>query len=82
MNASLDEDAQEIVFHDSYDIGVAVDTDAGLTVPVVRNAEEKRLAEIASDIERFATAARTGALKSEDLRGERSPSPAPGPSAD
>ena len=79
MNASLDEDAQEIVFHDSYDIGVAVDTDAGLTVPVVRNAEEKRLAEIASEIERFATAARTGALKSEDLRGGTFTVTSPGP---
>ena len=79
MNASLDEDAQEIVFHDSYDIGVAVDTDAGLTVPVVRNAEEKRLAEIASDIERFATAARAGNLKSEDLRGGTFTVTSPGP---
>ena len=79
MNASLDEDAQEIVFHDSYDIGVAVDTDAGLTVPVVRNAEEKRLAEIASEIERFATAARAGTLKSEDLRGGTFTVTSPGP---
>ncbi len=79
MNASLDEDAQEIVFHDSYDIGVAVDTDAGLTVPVVRNAEEKRLAEIASDIERFATAARAGTLKTEDLRGGTFTVTSPGP---
>ena len=79
MNASLDEAAQEIVFHDSYDIGVAVDTDAGLTVPVVRNADRKRLAEIASDIERFATAARAGALKSEDLRGGTFTVTSPGP---
>jgi pyruvate/2-oxoglutarate dehydrogenase complex dihydrolipoamide acyltransferase (E2) component len=79
LNASLDEDAQEIVFHDSYDIGVAVDTDAGLTVPVVRNADGKRLAEIASDIERFATAARAGTLKSEDLRGGTFTVTSPGP---
>jgi pyruvate/2-oxoglutarate dehydrogenase complex dihydrolipoamide acyltransferase (E2) component len=79
MNASLDEDAQEIVFHDSYDIGIAVDTDAGLTVPVVRNADEKRLGEIASDIDRFATAARAGTLKSEDLRGGTFTVTSPGP---
>ena len=69
MNASLDDDAQEIVFHDNYDIGVAVDTDAGLTVPVIRDADGKRLVQIAADIERFAREARAGTLKSEDLRG-------------
>ncbi|MBA2427528.1 MAG: 2-oxo acid dehydrogenase subunit E2 [Actinobacteria bacterium] len=37
LNASLDEEAGEIVFHDRYDIGIAVDTPAGLTVPVVRD---------------------------------------------
>jgi pyruvate/2-oxoglutarate dehydrogenase complex dihydrolipoamide acyltransferase (E2) component len=79
MNASLDEDAQEIVFHDSYDIGIAVDTDAGLTVPVVRNADTKRLVEIASDIDRFATAARAGTLKGEDLRGGTFTVTSPGP---
>lgn len=79
MNASLDEDAQEIVFHDNYDIGIAVDTDAGLTVPVVRDADRKRLVEIASDIERFAAAARAGTLKSEDLRGGTFTVTSPGP---
>ena len=79
MNASLDEDAQEIVFHDRYDIGIAVDTDAGLTVPVVRGADRKRLVEIASDIERFATAAREGSLKSQDLSGGTFTVTSPGP---
>ncbi|HWL66451.1 MAG TPA: dihydrolipoamide acetyltransferase family protein, partial [Actinomycetota bacterium] len=69
LNASLDEDAGEIVFHDRYDIGVAVDTPAGLTVPVIRNADQKRLRQIAGEIERFATQARAGKLAAEDLRG-------------
>jgi pyruvate/2-oxoglutarate dehydrogenase complex dihydrolipoamide acyltransferase (E2) component len=68
LNASLDEDAGEIVFHNRYDIGIAVDTPAGLVVPVVRNADQKRLREIAADIDRLATGARDGSLKTEDLR--------------
>ena len=79
MNASLDDDAQEIVFHDNYDIGVAVDTDAGLTVPVIRDADGKRLVQIAADIERFAREARAGTLKSEDLRGGTFTVTSPGP---
>ncbi|MGH2755941.1 MAG: dihydrolipoamide acetyltransferase family protein [Actinomycetota bacterium] len=68
LNASLDEDAGEIVFHDRYDIGIAVDTPAGLVVPVVRAAHTKRLREIAADVERLAAGARDGTLKTEDLR--------------
>ena len=79
MNASLDEDAQEIVFHEHYDIGVAVDTPAGLTVPVVRDADQKRLREIAAEIERFAGEARAGRLKAEDLRGGTFTVTSPGP---
>ena len=79
MNASLDEDAQEIIFHDNYDIGIAVDTDAGLTVPVIRDADGKRLVQIASDIERLARDARTGTLKSADLRGGTFTVTSPGP---
>ena len=69
LNASLDEEAQEIVFHDHYDIGIAVDTPAGLTVPVVRDADKKRLRQIAADIARLSADARNGTLRAEDLRG-------------
>lgn len=79
MNASLDEDAGEIVFHDYYDIGIAVDTPAGLTVPVVRDADKKRLREIAAEIDRFAADARAGKLKTEDLRGGTFTVTSPGP---
>jgi len=53
LNASLDEEASEIVFHDDYNIGVAVDTTAGLVVPVVKNADQKRLRDIAVEIDRL-----------------------------
>ncbi|MDQ4144806.1 MAG: 2-oxo acid dehydrogenase subunit E2 [Actinomycetota bacterium] len=79
LNASLDEEAGEIVFHDTYDIGVAVDTPAGLTVPVVKDADAKRLREIASEIERLARAAREGKLQTADLRGGTFTVTSPGP---
>ena len=79
LNASLDEEANEIVFHDTFDIGVAVDTPAGLTVPIVKNADEKRLRNIAADIERLAHAAREGKLERSDLRGGTFTVTSPGP---
>ena len=79
LNASLDEDAQEIVFHERYDIGVAVDTPAGLTVPVVRDADRKRLREIATDVDRLANAARSGTSRAEDLRDATFTISSPGP---
>lgn len=69
LNASLDEGAGEIVFHGDYNIGVAVDTTAGLVVPIVKNADQKRLRDIAEEIDRLADAARNGTISSEDLRG-------------
>lgn len=79
LNASLDEEAQEIVFHDRYDIGIAVDTAAGLTVPVVRDADGKRLREIAADVDRLANAARSGTSRAEDLRDATFTISSPGP---
>jgi pyruvate dehydrogenase E2 component (dihydrolipoamide acetyltransferase)/2-oxoisovalerate dehydrogenase E2 component (dihydrolipoyl transacylase) len=69
VNASLDEDAGEIVLHDRYHVGVAVATAAGLVVPVVRDADRKDLGSIARDIERLSAAARAGRARREDLRG-------------
>jgi pyruvate dehydrogenase E2 component (dihydrolipoamide acetyltransferase) len=67
LNATLAGD--EIVFWERYDIGVAVQTDQGLVVPVLRNADEKSLDELEAEAARLAEAARAGALKPEDLRG-------------
>ena len=79
LNASLDDTAQEIVFHDRYDIGVAVDTPSGLVVPVVRAADRKRLVEIAADIERLAAGARDGKLALSDLGDATFTVTSPGP---
>jgi pyruvate/2-oxoglutarate dehydrogenase complex dihydrolipoamide acyltransferase (E2) component len=67
LNARLDRDA--IVFLERYDIGVAVQTDDGLVVPVVRAAHEKSLDELAAEIATLADAARAGSLAPEQLRG-------------
>ena len=67
LNARLDGDA--ILYLDRYDIGVAVQTDDGLVVPVIRAADEKSVDELATAIAALAERARAGALGPDDLRG-------------
>jgi pyruvate/2-oxoglutarate dehydrogenase complex dihydrolipoamide acyltransferase (E2) component len=67
LNARLERD--EIVYLERYDLGVAVQTDQGLVVPVVRDCDSRSLGELAADVERLAEAARSGSLAPEELRG-------------
>jgi pyruvate dehydrogenase E2 component (dihydrolipoamide acetyltransferase) len=67
LNASLDDETHEIVYHDRLDIGVAIDTPAGLTVGTVAGADRLRLREIAAEIQRLADSGRAGSLTAEDL---------------
>ena len=67
LNARLEGD--ELVLLDRYDIGVAVQTDAGLVVPVVRGCDNASLEELDAEVRRLADAARAGALRPEELRG-------------
>ena len=67
VNAELQ--GNELVLKRYYDIGVAVSTDEGLVVPVVRDADHKNFAEIEQGIADLATKARDGKLTLEDLRG-------------
>ncbi|HEY4263823.1 MAG TPA: 2-oxoglutarate dehydrogenase complex dihydrolipoyllysine-residue succinyltransferase [Micropepsaceae bacterium] len=67
VNAEIDGD--DIVYKNYYDIGVAVSTDRGLVVPVVRDAESLSLAEAEKAIADFATRARDNKLKLEELLG-------------
>ena len=69
LNASLDEDREEIVLKKKIDIGMAVDAGDGLVVPVVRNADAKSVIELAREIERLSAAAREGTLAPGDLAG-------------
>jgi pyruvate/2-oxoglutarate dehydrogenase complex dihydrolipoamide acyltransferase (E2) component len=67
LNARLEGD--EIVYLDRYDLGVAVQTEQGLVVPVVRDCASRSIEEIGAEIERLADAARSGTTKPEELRG-------------
>ena len=66
LNARIDGD--EIVYLDRYDIGVAVQTDQGLLVPVVRGCDTASVDELANEVERLAQAARAGTLEPGELR--------------
>jgi pyruvate dehydrogenase E2 component (dihydrolipoyllysine-residue acetyltransferase) len=67
LNARFEGDA--IVQLDRYDLGVAIDTDQGLVVPVVRDCDSRSVEEIDAELQRLAEAARSGTLKPEELRG-------------
>jgi pyruvate/2-oxoglutarate dehydrogenase complex dihydrolipoamide acyltransferase (E2) component len=67
LNARLE--GNEIVYLDRYDLGVAVQTEQGLVVPVVRACDEKSIEELRDEVDRLAEAARSGTLKAEELRG-------------
>jgi 2-oxoglutarate dehydrogenase E2 component (dihydrolipoamide succinyltransferase) len=67
MNAAVD--GNDIIYHEYYDIGVAVSTDRGLVVPVLRNAETLGFAQIERQINDYGVRARSGGLALEDLQG-------------
>jgi len=67
VNASIDEN--DIVYHEYYDIGIAVSTDRGLIVPVLRDADTRSFADIEQSVGAFATRARDGAITLEELTG-------------
>jgi 2-oxoglutarate dehydrogenase E2 component (dihydrolipoamide succinyltransferase) len=62
-------EGEDLIQNHYFDIGVAVGTERGLVVPVVRDADRKSFAEIERDIAEFATKAREGKIKIEDLQG-------------
>jgi 2-oxoglutarate dehydrogenase E2 component (dihydrolipoamide succinyltransferase) len=67
VNASVDGD--DIIYHDYYDIGIAVDSPRGLVVPVLRNADRLSFATIETDIAAFGRRAQEGTLGIDDLSG-------------
>jgi pyruvate dehydrogenase E2 component (dihydrolipoamide acetyltransferase) len=69
FNASLDHQTGELVKKRYYNIGVAVDTPNGLVVPVLRDADRKRVREVAAELPQLAARARDGKATLEDLRG-------------
>lgn len=67
LNSELE--GNELVYKEYYDIGIAVASDHGLVVPVIRDADDKSFAEIETEIRGFADKARTGSFALEDLVG-------------
>src|SRR5690625_5080177 len=69
LNAMLDDDTDEIVHKHYYNIGIAADTDKGLVVPVVKDADRKSLFELSQEINELAEKARNGKLTAEEMKG-------------
>jgi pyruvate dehydrogenase E2 component (dihydrolipoamide acetyltransferase) len=69
FNSSLDEASQEIVTKDYYHIGVAVDTEAGLIVPVIRDVDKKSVLDLSKELEDLAKKARDRKISAEELKG-------------
>ena len=67
VNASVD--GNEIVYHGYYDIGIAVGSDRGLVVPILRNADQMSIADVEKKIAEFGQKAKDGKLTIEDLTG-------------
>ena len=69
LNAQLDEEEADIIVKEYYNIGIAVDTDDGLMVPVLKRAEQKDLWHIAREIEGLTERARSRKIDLADLKG-------------
>lgn len=69
MNARYDDEAGVVTRHGAVHLGLATRTDAGLMVPVIRDAQDRNLWQLASEIGRLAEAARTGKARPEELSG-------------
>ncbi len=69
FNASIDLDKFEIIYKKYYNIGIAVDTNRGLLVPVVRNVEKKNIIELSVELTQIAEKARSAKLSLEDMQG-------------
>jgi pyruvate dehydrogenase E2 component (dihydrolipoamide acetyltransferase) len=69
FNSSLDEAAQEVVIKEYFHIGIAVDTEQGLIVPVIRDADKKSVLDLAKELEQLAQKARDRKVTAEELKG-------------
>jgi pyruvate dehydrogenase E2 component (dihydrolipoamide acetyltransferase) len=69
VNSSVDMEAGEVIYKEYVNIGVAVDTDRGLVVPVIRDADRLSISQIARELDRLIDKAREGSLAIEEMRG-------------
>ena len=69
FNCSIDPEKAEILYKDFYNIGIAVDTEKGLMVPVIQNADQKNMVDISVDLGGIAQKARAGQISLADMQG-------------
>jgi pyruvate dehydrogenase E2 component (dihydrolipoamide acetyltransferase) len=69
LNASLDDENQEIILKGDYNFGIATDTPNGLMVPVIKSADSKSIWELAAEIPALSEKARTGKISMDEMRG-------------
>jgi pyruvate dehydrogenase E2 component (dihydrolipoamide acetyltransferase) len=69
FNSSIDMDSKEIIFKEYFNIGIAVDTEKGLIVPVVRDVDKKNILELSSDLTEISNKARDKKVGIEDMQG-------------
>jgi len=69
FNASYDMNAGEVIYKKYYHIGIAVDTERGLVVPVIKDADKKSVRDIATEVQTLAEKARAGKLAIDEMRG-------------
>ncbi|KOP81920.1 dihydrolipoamide acetyltransferase family protein [Cytobacillus solani] len=69
LNTSIDDEASEIIQKHYYNIGIAADTDKGLLVPVIKDADRKSTFAISNEINELATKAREGKLAPDEMKG-------------
>jgi 2-oxoisovalerate dehydrogenase E2 component (dihydrolipoyl transacylase) len=69
LNATLDDEKQEIVLKQYYNIGIATDTEQGLVVPVVKTADHKSITQLAEEISKLSEKARAGQLALDEIQG-------------
>ena len=68
LNASLDDEKEEIILRRYYNIGIATDTDQGLVVPVIKDAEHKSITQLATEITALGDRARAGQLTLDEIQ--------------
>src|SRR5207247_243936 len=69
FNSSLDETANEIVIKEYIHLGIAVDTEQGLMVPVIRDVDKKSVLDLAKELEQLAHKARDRKISTEEMKG-------------
>ncbi|MBI4691503.1 MAG: 2-oxo acid dehydrogenase subunit E2 [Nitrospirae bacterium] len=69
LNASVDEEREDVIVKKYYNIGIAVDTPDGLMVPVIKNSDKKTILELATEIQDLSQKARDRKIKLEEMRG-------------